>query len=125
VTAWGPAVEGLGSLLACCRGERTFSVPLDLPAPFFPEAMASDTLPGMKSKEIVALRESLGWSLAALGRALGVDTKTVWRWEVGQAAPYPRHQEQLEELRETLSDERADRPGHPSEADAGAGTASG
>ncbi|GCE03491.1 helix-turn-helix domain-containing protein [Dictyobacter aurantiacus] len=49
----------------------------------------------MNSNSLKAERELRGWSLARIADALGITTRTVIRWEKGQAMPYPYYREQL------------------------------
>jgi transcriptional regulator with XRE-family HTH domain len=49
----------------------------------------------MDSSLLKAERELRGWSLARIAAALGITTRTVIRWEKGQATPYPYYREQL------------------------------
>ena len=49
----------------------------------------------MKSDLLRAERIQRGWSQAKLAEALGVDARTVRRWERGQAIPFPYYRKQL------------------------------
>ncbi len=49
----------------------------------------------MKSDLLRTERIERGWSQAKVAKALGVDVKTVNRWEQGQVIPYPYYREQL------------------------------
>ena len=52
-------------------------------------------MPQMKSDLLKAERIKRGWTQAKVAEAVGVDTKTVGRWERGQGVPYPYFREQL------------------------------
>src|SRR5260370_38008907 len=43
-------------------------------------------------------RKQRGWSQADVAQALGITTKTVIRWELGQAVPFPYHRRKLSAL---------------------------
>jgi transcriptional regulator with XRE-family HTH domain len=43
-------------------------------------------------------RIRLGWTQAKLAKMLGVSTKTVVRWELGKAIPYPYNRKLLSTL---------------------------
>jgi len=49
----------------------------------------------MKNWKLRAERIQQGWTQARLAEALGVSTKTVVRWELRQAVPYPYYRRQL------------------------------
>jgi len=49
----------------------------------------------MMSDLLRAERRLRGWSQARLAKALGVSTRTVRRWELGQSVPYSYYQRQL------------------------------
>lgn len=49
----------------------------------------------MKSDLLRAERIQHGWSQAQLAEELGVDTRTVRRWERGQAIPFPYYRQKL------------------------------
>jgi tetratricopeptide (TPR) repeat protein/transcriptional regulator with XRE-family HTH domain len=49
----------------------------------------------MKSHPLKVERELRGWSQAKLADALGTTTRSVSRWELGLAMPYPHYREQL------------------------------
>jgi len=49
----------------------------------------------MKNWKLRTERVQQGWTQAELAEALGVNTKTVVRWELGQAVPYPYYRRQL------------------------------
>jgi len=49
----------------------------------------------MKSDLLKAERIKRGWTQAKVAKAVGVDTKTVGRWERGKGVPYPYFREQL------------------------------
>jgi tetratricopeptide (TPR) repeat protein/transcriptional regulator with XRE-family HTH domain len=49
----------------------------------------------MKSHPLKVEREMRGWSQARVAKALGTTTRTVSRWELGLATPYPYYREQL------------------------------
>ena len=49
----------------------------------------------MKPDLLRAQRMQHGWSQAKLAQKLGVDTRTVRRWELGEAAPVPYYRKQL------------------------------
>lgn len=49
----------------------------------------------MKSSSLKAERELRGWSQSKIAELLGTTTKTVGRWERGEAVPYPHYREQL------------------------------
>jgi transcriptional regulator with XRE-family HTH domain len=49
----------------------------------------------MKPNLLKAMRTQLGWSQSKVAIALGVSTKTVGRWELGLAVPYPYNRGQL------------------------------
>ncbi len=49
----------------------------------------------MKSDLLKAERRKRGWTQAKVAEAVGVDAKTVGRWERGKAIPYPYYREQL------------------------------
>ena len=49
----------------------------------------------MKSNLLKAERIKHGWTQAKVAEAVGVDAKTVGRWERGKALPYPYYREQL------------------------------
>ncbi len=49
----------------------------------------------MTGNLLKAERELRGWSLARIAETLGITTRTVIRWERGQATPYPYYREQL------------------------------
>ncbi|HEX3639703.1 MAG TPA: helix-turn-helix transcriptional regulator, partial [Ktedonobacteraceae bacterium] len=52
----------------------------------------------MKNWQLRAERMQWGWTQARLAQALGVSTKTVRRWELGEAVPYPYYRRQLSTL---------------------------
>lgn len=52
----------------------------------------------VKVSSLKAERELRGWSQAKIAELLGTTTKTVGRWERGEAVPYPHYREQLCEL---------------------------
>src|SRR5437588_5172349 len=52
-------------------------------------------MPQMKSNLLKAERIRRGWTQAKVAEAVGVDAKTVGRWERGKAIPYPYYREQL------------------------------
>jgi transcriptional regulator with XRE-family HTH domain len=52
-------------------------------------------MPQMKSDLLKAERIKHGWTQAKVAEAVGVDAKTVGRWERGKALPYPYYREQL------------------------------
>jgi transcriptional regulator with XRE-family HTH domain len=45
-----------------------------------------------------AERRRRGWSQAKLAEILGISTKTVRRWELGRAIPYPYYRKRLSAL---------------------------
>ena len=49
----------------------------------------------MKLSLLKAERMKRGWTQAKVAEAVGVDTRTVGRWERGKAFPYPYYREQL------------------------------
>src|SRR4051812_30541227 len=49
----------------------------------------------MKQNSLKAERELRGWSQSKIAELLGTTTKTVGRWERGEAMPYPHYREQL------------------------------
>ncbi len=49
----------------------------------------------MESDLLKTERIQRGWSQAKVAKALGVDVKTVNRWEQGQVIPYPYYRERL------------------------------
>jgi tetratricopeptide (TPR) repeat protein/transcriptional regulator with XRE-family HTH domain len=49
----------------------------------------------MKPHPLKVEREMRGWSQARVAKALGTTTRTVSRWELGLATPYPYYREQL------------------------------
>lgn len=49
----------------------------------------------MKPSSLKAERELRGWSQSKIAELLGTTTKTVGRWERGEAVPYPHYREQL------------------------------
>ncbi|GCE14348.1 tetratricopeptide repeat protein [Tengunoibacter tsumagoiensis] len=49
----------------------------------------------MKAHPLKVAREQRGWSQAKIAEALGVTTRTVIRWEQGQAIPFPYYREQI------------------------------
>src|SRR6266481_3121850 len=49
----------------------------------------------MKPNLLKAERELRGWSQSRIAELLGTTTKTVGRWERGEAVPYPHYREQL------------------------------
>ena len=49
----------------------------------------------MKQNSLKAERELRGWSQSKIADLLGTTTKTVGRWERGEAVPYPHYREQL------------------------------
>lgn len=59
----------------------------------------------MKSDLLRAERTQRGWSQAKLAEALGVDTRTVRRWERGQAIPFPYYRKQLLALFDMTAEE--------------------
>src|SRR5260370_42131984 len=67
----------------------------------------------MKSDLLRAERIQHGWSQAKLAEALGVDARTVRRWERGQAIPFPYYRKQLL----ALFDLTAEELGLPSDID--------
>src|SRR6266481_5013967 len=69
----------------------------------------------MKSDLLRAERIQHGWSQAKLAEALGVDTRTVRRWERGQAVPFPYYRKQLT----TLFGKTPEELGLPSDSDEG------
>ena len=52
----------------------------------------------MKPHPLKVERERRGWSQARVAEALGVSTRTVIRWELRVAIPYPYYREQLAQL---------------------------
>jgi DNA-binding XRE family transcriptional regulator len=52
----------------------------------------------MNNWKLRAERIQQGWTQARLAQALGVSTKTVVRWELGQTVPYPYYRKQLSTL---------------------------
>src|SRR5437588_3105183 len=52
-------------------------------------------MPQMKSNLLKAERIRRGWTQITVAEAVGVDAKTVGRWERGETAPYPYFREQL------------------------------
>ncbi len=48
-----------------------------------------------KSSPLKLAREQLGWSQAKVAEELQVTSRTIARWEQGQATPYPYYREQL------------------------------
>ena len=52
----------------------------------------------MKPKLLRAERKRRGWSQADVAEALGITTKTVTRWELGVAVPFPYHRNKLSDL---------------------------
>src|SRR5215467_11487869 len=54
--------------------------------------------PYMKVHPLRVERERRGWSQARVAEALGVSTRTVTRWELRAAIPYPYYREQLAQL---------------------------
>jgi len=58
-------------------------------------------------KSVRRAREREGWSLADLARALGVNEKTVLRWERGRHKPQHRYVVQIHRLLERDLGERA------------------
>src|SRR5436190_7139359 len=67
----------------------------------------------MKSDLLRAERIQRGWSQSKLAEELGVDTRTVRRWERGQAIPFPYYRKQLA----TLFGKTAEELGLPSDSD--------
>ncbi|MEZ4224133.1 MAG: helix-turn-helix domain-containing protein [Polyangiaceae bacterium] len=53
----------------------------------------------MSPEELKALRKELGATARQLGKALGVDDKTIFAWESGDLFPTKRFVDQLEALR--------------------------
>ena len=49
----------------------------------------------MKTHPLKVEREMRGWSQARVAKELGTTTRTVSRWELGLATPYPYYREQL------------------------------
>jgi transcriptional regulator with XRE-family HTH domain len=49
----------------------------------------------MERYQLRRAREQKGWSQSRVAEALGVTTRTVSRWEQGQALPYPYYRQQL------------------------------
>ena len=49
----------------------------------------------MRTHPLTIARIARGWSQAYLAELLGVSTRTVARWELGQTLPYPIYREQL------------------------------
>src|SRR2546421_5663174 len=49
----------------------------------------------MKTYLLRAERKRRGWSQSQIAKALGVSTRTVSRWELRLAVPYPYYREQL------------------------------
>jgi len=49
----------------------------------------------MEFYRLRAAREQKGWSQSRVAEALGVTTRTIIRWEQGQAVPYPYYRQQL------------------------------
>src|SRR4051794_13485209 len=49
----------------------------------------------MKPTSLKVERELRGWSQSRIAELLGTTTKTVGRWERGEAMPYPHYREQL------------------------------
>src|SRR5215831_4340549 len=54
--------------------------------------------PSMKVHPLRVERERRGWSQARVAEALGVSNRTVTRWELRIAIPYPYYREQLAQL---------------------------
>ena len=52
-------------------------------------------MPQMNSNLLKAERIKRGWTQATVAEAVGVDAKTVGRWERGVTVPYPYFREQL------------------------------
>src|SRR5437588_137691 len=52
-------------------------------------------MPQMKSNLLKAERIRRGWTQITVAEAVGVDAKTVGRWERGTTVPYPYFREQL------------------------------
>ena len=52
----------------------------------------------MKPNLLRAERKQRGWSQADVARALGITTKTVIRWDLGRAVPFPYYREKLSAL---------------------------
>src|ERR1700704_6558480 len=67
----------------------------------------------MKSDLLRAERIQHGWSQAKLAEELGVDTRTVRRWERGQAVPFPYYRQKLS----TLFGKTPEQLGLPSDID--------
>jgi transcriptional regulator with XRE-family HTH domain len=67
----------------------------------------------MKSDLLRAERIQHGWSQAKLAEELGVDTRTVRRWERGQAIPFPYYRQKLS----LLLGKTAEELGLPSDID--------
>ena len=49
----------------------------------------------METNPLKAERKQRGWSQTQIAEALGVSVRTVSRWELGLAVPYPYYREQL------------------------------
>ncbi len=49
----------------------------------------------MQTHSLTSARIARGWSQARLAELVGVSTRTVMRWELGQALPYPIYREHL------------------------------
>jgi len=56
----------------------------------------------MTPQEIKELRQSLNLSLETFSRKIGVSSRSIDRWERGQAKPLPVFMAKLEALREEL-----------------------
>src|ERR1051326_5089923 len=49
----------------------------------------------MKPHPLKVAREARGWSQSKVAKALGVNTRTVGRWELRLVVPHPHYREQL------------------------------
>jgi transcriptional regulator with XRE-family HTH domain len=59
----------------------------------------------MKDRTLRTERKQRGWTQAWLAKAMGVNARTVMRWERGLTLPHPTHQAQLESLFDKTAEE--------------------
>ena len=52
----------------------------------------------LSARKIIALREKLGLTKAALARQNGVNVNTLWRWERGDRKPHDLHRKVIADL---------------------------